>query len=302
MDSNPFDLEDNDNYERWRDLKLQNYPTTIEDLLVEVNDPRELSSSEFGALQQCCSKANMALYAGKTGSDPDPKIPLSIAHKFGVYGINKNWLADENALTSLTVRENGIRQHYIPFTNRSINWHTDGYYNSQQEQVHSLLLHSVQRAASGGENKLLDHEIAYILLRDQAPEHVRTLMRRDALSIPPRIGENGELARQTETGPVFSVMPCGNLHMRYTIRKKHVIWADNKETEAAVSALRKILAGDSAYIFQGLLEPGMGLIGNNVLHTRTAFVDDEDHKRYYYRARYFERLSGTGIEEVYFKT
>ena len=37
----------------------------------------------------------------------------------------------------------------------------------------------------------------------------------------------------------------------------------------------------------------MGLVCNNVLHDREAFTDSAQRKRLIYRARYFERVSGT---------
>ena len=302
MEINPFDLEDNDTYWRWRDSKLKDYPTKFEDLLVEINDPRHLKQREFEALQMRCRKTNMAIYAGKTGDDPDPEIPFKIARQFGVSGINKNWLADGNALTSISAGEPGIRQRYIPYTNQAINWHTDGYYNSKEEQIHSMMLHSVQKAGSGGENSLLDHEITYILLRDADPEHIRALMLTNALSIPPRLSESGEVDRKAETGPVFSLTAAGNLHMRFTMREKNVTWADSSETRTAIKLLNQILDGDSDYVFSNLLEPGMGLISNNVLHSRNAFVDDEKNTRHFFRSRYFERLRGTGVSEVYFSS
>jgi len=40
MEVSPFDLADNETYLRWRDSKLKNYPQKIEELLVEINDPR----------------------------------------------------------------------------------------------------------------------------------------------------------------------------------------------------------------------------------------------------------------------
>ena len=132
------------------------------------------------------------------------------------------------------------------------------------------------------------------------PEHIRILMRPDALSIPPRLGKYGEVARKMETGPVFSLSAAGDLHMRYTIRKKNIVWADNPETKSAVKLLNQILTGDSDFVFQILLEPGMGLISNNVLHNRNAFVDNEKNSRHFFRSRYFERLRGTGVSEVYF--
>ena len=56
--------------------------------------------------------------------------------------------------------------YYIPYTNRPLNWHTDGYYNRPEEQVRGIVMHCAAESASGGENLFLDQEIAYILLRD----------------------------------------------------------------------------------------------------------------------------------------
>ncbi len=291
---NPFDPDNPDAYRYWRDAKLQDYPTDLGDLVVELDDPRELKPAEFDALLARCRKANMALYASRTGTDPDPAIPLSLARHFGLAGLDRNWLADETGLTSLTVRESGIRKHYIPYTNRAINWHTDGYYNPHERQIQALLLHVVQRAARGGENALMDHEIAYILLREQNPDYIRALMAPDALTIPARI-EDGKVARREETGPVFRITPEGNLHMRYTIRSRNVVWKDDPLTREAVNALQDLLNSDSPYIYRGLLEPGMGLVSNNVLHDRAAFSDDATRKRHYYRARFHFRLAGTGL-------
>lgn len=293
--NSPFSLGNDDLYNKWRDQKLKDYPAGLGDLLVEINDPRKLTDSEFEALQSRCKKANMALYASKTGTDPDPEIPLSMGRRFGLENINKNWLADETGLTSLTVVDTGIRQQYIPYTNKAINWHTDGYYNLASKQIHALNLHVVQQAASGGENALMDHEIAYILLRDKNPDYIRALMADNVMTIPARIDEGGTVARKEEPGPVFNIMPSGDLHMRYTIRVNNVIWTDDPVAQEALAYLQDILNSDSPYIYRGRLESGMGLVSNNVLHDRAAFTDDAEHKRHYYRARYFDRLAGTGV-------
>jgi hypothetical protein len=297
--SSPFSLDNDDLYQRWRDQKLKDYPKNLGDLLVEINDPRTLTDAEHAALLARCRKANMALYAGKTGADPDPEIPLALGRRFGLHYLNKNWLADENGLTSLTVRTDGVRQNYIPYTNRAIHWHTDGYYNTADRQIRALNLHVVQQAASGGENALMDHEIAYLLLRDKNPDYIRALMGPRAMTIPARIDEASTVARPEEPGPVFSILPSGDLHMRYTIRVNNVMWADDPLSREALAYLHEILHGDSPYIYRGRLESGMGLVSNNVLHDRAAFTDDATHKRHYYRARYFDRLAGTGIADGY---
>ena len=294
--ASPFVLENDELYQAWRDFKIKGYPQDIGDIIVAIEDPRKLTQTEYEALLQRCRKTNMAIYVSKTGTDPDPEIPLSMGRRFGLQGLNSNWLADETGLTSLTVRDEGIRQHYIPYTNRAINWHTDGYYNTAQQQIQALNLHVVQRAANGGENALLDHEIAYILLRDKNPEYIRALMGPKVMTIPARI-EEGKIVRKEESGPVFTVTPTGDLHMRYTIRVNNVIWAEDALTREALAFLKQILESNSPYIFRGLLEPGMGLVSNNVLHDRAAFTDDANHKRHYYRARYFDRLVGTGVLE-----
>jgi hypothetical protein len=53
-----------------------------------------------------------------------------------------------------------------------------------------------------------------------------------------------------------------------------------------------LLAGNSPYIHRTQLTSGMGIVSNNVLHTRSAFEDGPDRQRLLYRARYLDRLGG----------
>ncbi len=290
----PFDPDSEAPYKGWRDRKLADYPNTTADLLVELDDPRELADSEYDALLSRIRKSNMALYVSKSGADPDPEIPIALGRRFGLNNLDRNWLGDDSGLTSLTVQEAGTRQFYIPYTDRPIKWHTDGYYNTADHQINGLMLHCVQSAAEGGENALMDHEVAYILLREENPDYIRALMQPDVMTIPCRT-EQGEVARAEETGPVFSITPEGELHMRFTERKRNIVWKDEQLTMEAVSYLQQLLASDSPYIFRGRLEPGMGLISNNILHDRASFSDDGVHKRLLYRARYYDRVASTGF-------
>jgi hypothetical protein len=50
----------------------------------------------------------------------------------------------------------------------------------------------------------MDHDMAYIALRDANPDWVAALMRPDAMTIPERLDDDG-VARCGESGPVFSV-------------------------------------------------------------------------------------------------
>lgn len=290
MSNSPFNLDNNDHYLGWRERKLENIPRELGDLVVEIDDPKRLSEREHEAMLRCIRKANMVIYAGKTGDDPDKEIPQSLARQFGLRRLNHNWLADEDGITSLTVNEKGAHPAYIPYTDRPIHWHTDGYYNPIHEQVHGLLLHCVHSAASGGENALMDHEVAYILLRDANPSHISALMQSDAMTIPPGTDIHGK-RREATIGPVFSVTDHGQLHMRYTARRHNIQWKDDQATRDAVTALESLLNSDSEFIFRGRLEAGMGLVSNNVLHDRAGFEDRAGlPRRLLYRARYFDRI------------
>ncbi len=300
LPGSPFDLDNDAAYRRWRDAKLADYPQQAAQLIVEVRDPRALSDAEYAALQQRLQKTNMVIYAAATGDDPDKAIPRELGRRFGLVRLDSNYLADDDGITSLTVNPEGEHPNYIPYTNKPIKWHTDGYYNTPEKQIRGLLLHCVHSAGAGGDNGLIDPEIAYILLRDENPDFIRVLMRPDVMTIPPgKDGEGGE--RDAATGPVFSHDAASDsLHMRYTARKRNIEWSQDSMTRDTVAFLEQLLDSNMPYCFRARLEPGMGLICNNVLHDRTGFTDPAGSApRLLYRARYFDRVAGTGLHQVY---
>ncbi|HEX8961737.1 MAG TPA: TauD/TfdA family dioxygenase [Rhodocyclaceae bacterium] len=294
MMATPFALDDAAAYAAWRERKLDTAPRRIEDILVEVDDPRELTPAQRARLVELNAVANMAIYTGRTGRDPDKEIPRRLGAQLGLTHIDSHWLTDADDISPISVRgaeERGERRDFIPYTDKPIKWHTDGYYNPPERTVRALLLHCVESAASGGENQLLDHEIAYILLRDENPDHIRALSQPDAMTIPGRHEPDGRLARAEQAGPVFSVDARGFLHMRYTARAVNIVWRDDAATRAAVAALARILAEPTPWTLRGRLEPGMGLVSNNVLHDRSGFTETPARRRLLYRARYYERIA-----------
>jgi hypothetical protein len=285
----PFDPGATDAYAAWRAEKLARYPAAIGDLVVPVRDPRALTLAERAALGERCRRANMAVYTSPM-KDPDKELPRALAAQVGLHRLDRNWLADDDGISSVTVTGSGGRGDYIPYTNRPIRWHTDGYYNPPGRRIRAMVLHCVAPGAAGGENRLLDHEIAYLLLRDADPAFVAALMQPDAMTIPARSDEDG-IARPAETGPVFSVDPGdGSLHMRYTARTRSIEWKNDRAVRAAQAFLEWMLANPSPYIFHVTLQPGMGVLCNNVLHDRSAFTDDPARPRLIYRARYYDRI------------
>jgi alpha-ketoglutarate-dependent taurine dioxygenase len=290
--NNPFDLANETGYRAWRDAKLAAYPRSVDELIVPLADPRHLTAAEFAALEDRCARANMVLYSAAHLPAADKSIPHQLGQQLGLVRLEGNYLADEDGLSSITPAADGGsggRGDFIPYTHKPINWHTDGYYNALDRRILGMTLHCAQDAESGGENALLDHEIAYIQLRDANSDYVAALMQPDAMTIPARMDEDN-VARPEQSGPVFAVDPdAGFLTMRYTARTRSIVWKDDAVTQAAVKTLADILAG-SEYILTARLAPGMGLICNNVLHNRSAFSDSPGRRRLLYRGRYYDRL------------
>ena len=289
---NPFDLDNHAAYQHWRDSKRASHPRRVEDLIVDVADPRALSQAERDRLLALCATANMAIYRSPVVAE-DKAIPRLLAARLGLRRLDGNWLADDDGISPIAVAaQSGDRPAFIPYTNRPIKWHTDGYYHPPSRQILAMVLHCVRRAQTGGESAVMDHEMAYIALREANPDWVRALMQPDAMTIPERTDEDG-VARAEQTGPVFSVdATSGALHMRYTARTRSIVWKDDAPTRAAVAFLEQLLASDDSHVFRLTLQPGMGLACNNVLHDRAGFVDYPAQPRLLYRARYLDRIQG----------
>jgi len=216
-----------------------------------------------------------------------------LAAAFGLDRLDSN-LCAEDGLSAIAVRPDGRTARYIPYTDRPIQWHTDGYYNAPDETIRGFLLHCESDAAEGGESALMDHEIAYILLRDEDPRLAAALFHPEAMSVPPNEDE-GQTLRGMRAGPVFSQDPeTGTLHMRYTARTRSIAWRDDPVTLAARDALTRILNDPaSPYVIRHRLMPGEGVICNNVLHSRAGFRDDPDggRCRLMWRARSYDRIA-----------
>lgn len=292
--SNPFDLNDDSSYRQWRAWKLACLPRCLDDLKVQVGDSQGLTAAEYEALHQRCRQSNMAVFRIQGGMT-EPKIRLpEFAARFGLHTLDTNPYADEEGISALQALDSGKGAEYIPYTNRRLNWHTDGYYNDTAHRIRGMILYCQRPAAQGGESLLLDHELVYIQLRDRDPDLVAALMDGDVMSIPANDFDAG-VARGESSGPVFSVdANDGALHMRYTARLRNVSWKSDARTQSALAVLQELIQDDAPYVWRYRLQAGEGLLCNNVLHRRTAFEDASGRPgRLVYRARYYERIGET---------
>lgn len=284
----PFDPRDEKAYHEWRRRKLAARPRSLEALAVEVPDPRRPGPA-LGAVRAACARANACLVRFPR---PLGKAELrAFAALLGLRRLDRNPCADEDAVTSLRVREGGPHRGYIPYSDRPLSWHTDGYYNPPERTVRAFVLHCVRPAAEGGESLLMDHELAYIDLRDEDPALVEALMAPDAMTIPPN--EAPEAARGACAGPVLWVED-GRLRLRYTARARNVVWKDDPLVRAAAERLRTLPERRPEWVLRRRLRPGETLVTNNVLHARTGFRDGADGGRLLYRARYHDPIDTAG--------
>lgn len=308
MPGNPFDLDDDHAYQAWRARVLHLQPRSVQSLQVPVQDIAQLQEHERGALLQRVHACGMALYqcqrSARTDTDTEESAHAgrlrALGAQLGLRGPDVNWLADEDGVSRICVapaQGDHPRADFIPYTDRAIRWHTDGYYHPLERRICSMLLHCVRPAKQGGENALADPQQLYIALRDANRHWVRALMQPDAMTIPARMATDGREQRAVECGPVFSVLrdraaPEGlALHMRYTARTRSICWKDDAATQDAVQFLAARLQGPAPWIWRVKLEAGMGIVSHNVLHDRTAFVDDACRPRLILRARHLERMA-----------
>lgn len=264
--------------------KLQSLREDSAPLFVKIRNPADLSESEFHQIVEQISKHNFALYDCRF---LDKDLLLQLASQLGLSHLDHNHCADEESISSLTVNQSGSHQYYIPYTNRPLSWHTDGYYNTPAKQIRAFILHCVQPAFRGGENAVLDPDVVFCNLWQQNPDFVYALMDSQVLTIPENI-EAGKLIRPAQTGPVFSFHQHG-LHMRYSARKHNIVWKQDQISQQAVQALEKCIV-QNPLIQRLRLTVHQGIISNNVLHNRTGFEDSKTSTRLYYRARYYDSI------------
>lgn len=283
-------------YQNWRDKKLQDTPNysqhDLNTLFIDIEDANNPTPSELQQISDTCEKNSFCLYRIKNKASDDKKNIHALAKHLGLSHLDRNICADEDSLTSITNTSHKGQHEYIPYSTKRLSWHTDGYYNTPDHNINAMLLHCALPAKEGGESLLIDHEIAYLLLRDENPAYIEALMHANAMTIPANILE-GEVIRKAQTGPVFSVNNAGQLHMRYSARKRNIEWNQTTPTLEAVAFLEELLESDSKYIIKYALKAGEGMVCRNILHRRTAFVDfdDKSKKRLLYRGRYFDELT-----------
>jgi alpha-ketoglutarate-dependent taurine dioxygenase len=279
-----------DDYQFWRDEKLANATTNIENCLIEINNPKQLTQAEKNRIIQLCRFNNFALFIMPEQQNYSSSI-INFNQQFGLNAFDAHLYAKDKGMAHITQSNKKDQAEFIPYTNHAIGWHTDGYYNARENRIRAFSLFCINPAQSGGENQWLDHQMAYLLLREENPDVVKALIHPQAMSIPKHIVD-GSVRRETSVGPIFFVDDkTQQLYMRYTQRKKNIEFHNSQEIKQAVAILDKCLANNTPYHFTHTMKANQGLLCNNILHKRSAFIDNKDNPRLMLRGRYFNNIN-----------
>lgn len=283
-------LNSSDDYKYWRDEKLANAAIDVESCLVEIANPYALTSIEKDKIQQLCRYNNFALFEITPQADYADAI-VQFNQQFGLNEQDQHFYVQNDGLAHITQSDKQGQADFIPYTDKAIGWHTDGYYNTIENRIRAFSLFCVSPASAGGVNQWIDPQIAYILLRENNADIVEALMHPQAMTIPAHVVD-GVTRRKDSVGSIFFMDEQTNeLSMRYTQRKRNIELLDSIEVKQAVDLLDDLLKSKTPYHFEQSLNANQGIVCNNVLHNRSAFVDSLTHPRLLLRGRYFNRIS-----------
>ena len=279
-----------DDYKRWRDDKFANALTELDDYKVEIRDPFKLSQAEKDKIHTLCLCANFVIFKIQPHDSYESAV-ISINTQLGLTNLDAHLFVKNQGLTHITQSTDKNQREFIPYTNKNLAWHTDGYYNPIEQRIRAFSLFCVRPALTGGVNEWIDPQMVYLLLREDNPDIAKALTHPRAMCIPEhKIYE--KVRRVASVGPIFFIDNLSRtLSMRYTQRKKNISFLDSTETKQAVKHLDALLNTQTHYHFKHLLRTGEGLLCNNVVHKRSAFSDDKDSPRLLLRGRYFNRIN-----------
>jgi hypothetical protein len=277
-------------YKRWRDGKLANASTKIEACLIEISNPFELARSEKDRINILCQQNNFALFNIEQQNNY-PQAIIAINKQLGLTDYDLHLYAQDQGLAHITQSVKKDQAEFIPYTDKAIGWHTDGYYNTIAQRIRAFSLFCVTPANRGGENQWIDQQMVYLQLRESNPDVAKALTHIQAMSIPEHV-VNGVVRRKTSIGAIFFIDESSSqLYMRYTQRKKNIKFLDSQEVKQAVTVLDAHLSVTTEYHFSHTMTANQGMLCNNILHKRSGFINNLLNPRLLLRGRYFNRLS-----------
>ena len=270
-------------YNQWCNSKIMNFTDNLNDLFVEIADPTRLSKAERERIISIISQNNLCFFELQKPAYVEKNHIRLLADSVGMYNYESCNTSDDSYISEISNdTKHDVVGEYIPYTNKALNWHTDGYYNSIRTPILSWMLYCMNPAEEGGINKFLDHELLYIYFNKESGR-IKELMDKSAYYIP----KNEAIGRADEHGYIFNFIN-DKLHMRFTMRTKNIIWKD--EIKDLVEILKNTIEKLRKYQIECKLQKGQGVFTNNVLHMRTSFHETDKQKRLLLRMRAGHRI------------
>ena len=267
-------------FKQWALEKEDNIPLNIDDLIVKIQDINHATLAEISNIKDIIKRFNCCIYQSKVGLNAQADL-MNFAQSIGMETYDTNNI--HNSPISLIMSlETKNALNYIPYTNKKLNWHTDGYYD--EKPIFSWLLHCEEPAYSGGENYLLDHELAireYIIKYD----NLESLSSLDAFTIP---GNTHANRGETKSYICDNDNEYKKFHMKFSMREKNMKL--NEQSKTAIMRMKKIIKEDcKKYCLKYKLSKNEGIVSNNILHGRNSFEDGKAMRKLY-RIRSYERI------------
>ena len=131
----PFDPDDDRSYRTWRARKLDRYPAAG---LPVVELARSARTDRGGARPRsldAVAAPNMAIYASPLAGEADKEIPRRLGAQLGLARLDAQLARRRRRHQPGDGRRGRPRCDFIPYTNRPIRWHTDGYYNPPARRI-----------------------------------------------------------------------------------------------------------------------------------------------------------------------
>ena len=256
-------------------------------------DPRALTREErAGARSTAARRANMVDLREPATRRRQGHCRACSARQFGLARLDRNWLADDDGISQRDRHRRGRprRLHSVHEPRRSAG--TPTATTTRRTGASGRWSCTASTAPpTGGENALLDHEIAYLQLRDADPG-VRARADAARCDDDPRAHRRRRrrAGRRDRAGVLGRSGERCAAHALHGAHAQHRVEATDPAVRDAAARLERMLAGPSPCIHRLTLQPGMGILCNNVLHDRSGFVDDPARPRLLYRARYYDRI------------
>ena len=262
--------------------KLDQHNNSTHITPIYIKNVASLTKAEHSALIDAIHVENMAFYQTNGNLLSSEKLNR-FAEQFGLTNYEHSSIENTDKIRHIQQLQQASR--YIPFSNKRLGWHTDGYYHPINKAVRSFILHCNQPAYLGGTNHFIDHELLYTVLAQENRDIVSYLFDHQAMTIP---GDTHNPQRQNSVqGPVCFWDNNNSLSMRYTERERHITWSNS--IYPALEAIKNIL-NNNRFIKTIRFEAGMGVICRNVIHKRDRFVDNEYYRRSFLRARFHDSI------------